>query len=120
MVIKDHRGQEGMIEITGWWSQFFEHVRNAIDGLCPIIGTINLRRRDTDEGESRNVWKNLLGRAVASAMVAIILGISSGAFSAYIMVRVMDSRVNNIDGRVDRLENRFNNLTDEYYRRNNH
>ena len=98
-----------------WFDSLFTWLRTAIDGLCPILGTVNLRRRNTDTGDSSNAIKSILVRAVASALVAIVLGIASGLLSAYIMVQIMEVRLDGIDARVtqetaDRkqLEGRFN------------
>ena len=93
-----------------------EGIRNAIEGLCPILGTVNLRRRVTDEGDSSNAFKAIILRAAASAIVAIVLGCASGLLSAYIMVRVMEVRVDGIETQITQetdnrksLESRFNN-----------
>ena len=96
-----------------------EYIRHAIDGLCPILGTVNLRRRTTDEGDSSNAFKAIIARTAASAAVAIILGCAAGLLSAYIMVQVMQEKLDHIDkrvtgveqytnGRIERLENRVN------------
>lgn len=96
-----------------------EYVRHAIDGLCPIIGTVNLHRRTTDTGDSSNAFKSILARTAASAAVAVVLGCAAGLLSAYIMVQVMQERIDHVDkrvtsveivtsGRIDRLENRMN------------
>ena len=97
----------------------WEHIKLAIDGLCPIIGTVNLNRRTTDVGDSSNAFKAIIARTAASAAVAVILGCAAGLLSAYIMVQVMQERLDHVDkrvssveiitnGRIDRLENRIN------------
>lgn len=99
--------------------QLLEYLRHAIDGLCPILGTVNLRRRSTDDGDSSNAFKSIIARTAASAAVAIILGCAAGLLSAYIMVQVMQERLDGVDkrvtnvetmtnGRIERLENRVN------------
>jgi len=104
-----------MIDFHQWFQDLGTGLRCAIDGLCPILGTVNLHRRNTDTGNSSNAIKSILVRAAASAVVAIVLGIASGLFSAYLMVQIMEVRLDGVDARVtqetaDRkqLEGRFN------------
>lgn len=101
-----------------------EYIRQALDGVCPILGTVNLRRRNTDTGDSSNAFKAILARTAASTVVAIIVGLSAGMLSAYIMVQVMQERLDaqerqiihneeSSNYRFGRIEDRLNKHLDQ-------
>ena len=104
-----------MLEHYSWLDALLTWLRNAVESLCPILGTVNMHRRNTDTGDSSNAIKSILVRTASAAIVAIVLGVASGLFSAYIMVQIMEVRLDGVDARItqetaDRkhLEGRFN------------
>jgi len=92
--------------------ELLDHIRAGIEGLCPIIGTVNMKRRAVDSGDN-GIIKSILLRTAASMVVAIVIGLASGFFSSFIMVQVMKEQFILLEKRVDRIENNY--LDRRYY-----
>ena len=90
-----------------------EHFKESFLQLCPIIASVNWKRRATDDSNGVNHFKQFLIRTAISIFVAAIIGIGSGMLSAYIMVQTMQVRIDNVNIKVDKLEDRFYRFTDK-------
>ena len=91
------------------------HIKESILQLCPIIASVDWKRRATDDQNGVNPFFQFLLRTAVSIIVAGVIGIGSGMFSAYIMIQTMQVKLDNISDRqntstkrYDRLEDRVN------------
>lgn len=100
----------------------WEHVKDAVAGLCPIIGSVNWRRRATDDKNGSNPFMQFILRTGVSLVVAAVLSIGGGILSAEIVLSRMEVQLANLAAqeiqdrtllynRQDRLEDRINNLS---------
>lgn len=95
-------------------------VTESIGSLCPILGTVNFKRRISDNGNNFSPFKSIFLRGLVSIVVAMVLGMVSAGITVYISLPVVVEKINAVNYRVEKLENRFNSMTDDYYRNNNH
>jgi hypothetical protein len=92
------------------------YVKESILQLCPIIASVNWKRRANDDLDGSNPFTQFLIRTTVSIVIAAIIGVGSGMFSAYIMIQTMQVKLDNISyiqtnfmNRQDRFEDRINN-----------
>ena len=89
-----------------------DNVKSAIEGICPIIASTNWRRRAGDDQNGSNPFTQFLIRTTVSIIVAGIIGIGSGMFSAYIIVQKMEVKLDNITDRQNNNSKRYDRLED--------
>jgi hypothetical protein len=94
-------------------NNFIEHARAAVGGLCPILSTINWRRRGID-GDAKGPGP--LFSMLLSLMAAGVIGIVSGTIVLMVGLAQVETklqaeikRMDEEHARVSVLEMRFNN-----------
>lgn len=99
-----------------------DQFKEALLNLCPILSTVNWKRRVTDES-GKSPYMQMIARAGLSIIVAAIIGVSSGVLSAYIALnnyrveldglhKQVDDYIQYDNHRADKTEDRLNSFLD--------
>ena len=88
------------------------HLKESILQLCPIIASVDWKRRATDDQNGSNPFLQFLIRTAVSIVVAGVIGIGSGMFSAYIMIQTMQVKLDNITERQNNTSKRYDKIED--------
>lgn len=101
------------------------HIRESIVGLCPIIASVNWKRRAGDDKNGANPFMQFILRTAVSLVIAGILSIGGGMLSAYMVLNEVQIKIDNMNNnmifqqnllyqRQDRLEDRLNSIQEKW------
>jgi len=96
----------------------FENVRHAVGGLCPILSTLNWRRRKSDndaEIKGPGPIMSMLFSLLAAGVIGVVSGTIVATISVAQIATKLESESKRLDdehARVGTIEQRLNNHMD--------